>query len=365
MLVGIGLGLLLCVGACCTSAPAADDPAPVQPSQEDTASPSTDNLCTLIEASQYVELPRTMAGNQFDPSGIAVAGQALWLVNDREGRKGTPPEGNGIIRLDLATGTAEHVPIDGFDDKSRKFEGLAWDGVELHAIGNVGSRKRNTFLVSIPIDPATGDPGKARYHDMAAGFGGAIGVGPEPWDHGIKIEALAATGVGQLLVGLRATGDDSVSPGAAKAYRVQLTPAGAPPGPMWFQPVMPLHSLDTGTATGGPDGSYEQARGISGLTEPVGSTPTILGVAAAEYERGEINEFLSNALFRYCPATGEAEVLCTFDGGRKAEGIAIVPPDDGSPPSDLSTVVVLYDNDKKAPGGYRTAAISLPLCPPP
>ena len=271
----------------------------------------------------------------------------------------------GLVRLDLGTGVVEHVPIDGFDDLSRKFEGLAWDGVELHAVGNVGSRKRNTFLVSIPVEKATGAPGKARHHDLARGFGAAVGVGPEPWDHGLKIEALAALGVGRLLIGMRATGDDTVSPRAAKAYTVQLTPAGEPPGELVFQPVEALDRLDPGVAHGGPDGSYAQQRGYSGLTEPAGSPPLILGVAASEYEHGDVNAFLSNALFRYCPATEQATLVCTFDEGRKAEGIAIVPSTAEKSEIQTSTVVVLYDNDKKAPGGYRMTRMSLPSCPPP
>jgi len=331
-----------------------------EPPTEPTASPSTDvPLCEAIEAAPYQPLPRRIAGNQFDPSGMVVVGKYGWLVNDREGRKGVPEHGNGIVRLDPGTGEATHMAVPGFDDRSRKFEGLAWDGSELHAIGNVGNRRDNTFLVSIALDPVTGAfQGEARYHDLATPLGAATGLGDEPWGHGIKIEALAATGPGELLIGLRRTGDGR----AARFYRA-VVPAPGDPAPLRLEAVQELQSLELGTATHDRTPRWSMAREVAGLSEPVCDADAVIGVASAEYEEGDdVWEFLSNGLFVWWQEAGHAAVLCTFDPGFKVEGVHVQPRPEAP---GQGTLWLLYDNDSAAAGGWkRVAGVSRPCSPP-
>jgi len=321
-----------------------EPPPPPPPPIEVTPAAVGIDLCDAIEAAEYRELPREVAGNQFDPSGLVWVGDHLWLINDREGRKQVPPEGNGVVRLDPATGAVDHIAVPGFDDVSRKFEGLAWDGSELHAIGNVGNRQANTFLVSFPLDPASSLPaGEARYHDLACSLGAVTGLGCEPWGEGIKIEALAALGPGELAIGLRRTGDGR----AARGYRVSLPPPPTSGGTMAMEPVAALTNLDLGTAQ---RGAWRMVRELGGLSEPVCEPRAILGVASAEYEQGDVWEFLSNAAFLWWPDAGTARLLCSFDDGLKVEGVAFAA---GADDPCTGTLALLYDNDSKAPGGFK------------
>jgi hypothetical protein len=349
------LTLLAALGFACRSAqptPASD------PTDEPPPAAAAPPVCDAISDAPYHELPRTIAGNQFDPSGVALVQGTPWLINDREGRKGVPAHGNGVVRLDPATGEVAHVHVPGFDEVSRKFEGLAWDGHELHAIGNVGKRRANTFLVSFEVDPATQLPvGQARYHDLAAALGAATGLGAEPWGHGIKIEALSALGPGDLLIGLRRTGEGR----AATFYRAAVPPRGTQ-GALLLDPVQELQGLALGTATGGASDAWTMTREVAGLAEPVCESRVTLGVASAEYEQGETWEFLSNGLFAWWPDLHRAELLCTFDPGLKAEGI-VVAPDPAE--SGRGTLWLLYDNDSAAAGGYkRVPDVRLPCSPP-
>ncbi len=308
-------------------------------------------VCGQILAAPYRSLPRKAGGNQFDPSGIAWVAGTVWLANDRECRESVPEAGGGLYTLDLQSGEVTAVPVPGYDDESRKFEALAWDGAELHAIGNVGGRKKNTFLLSVPLDPSTGQiAGEARWHDLAAGLGAVTGTGRKPWDHGIKIEGLAALGRGELLVGLRTLGGGK----AVRAYRTALSPAGDPPAPLEFTPVGALSTVDLGIATGGPERSWQMARELSGLSDPAGAPPRVLGVASAEFEEGDDWAFLSNALFVFDPQGGTARRLCTFDDGYKVESIQFVADvEHSAAAATAGTLLVLYDNDSEAPGGYR------------
>ncbi len=318
-------------------------------------------ICGQILAAPYRSLPRTVAGNQFDPSGIAVVGDRIWLANDRECRETVPEGGGGLYTLDLDSGDVVHVALPGFDEESRKFEALAWDGRELHAIGNVGDRKANTFLLSIPLDPGTGEAsGPARWHDLARGLGAATGLGRKPWDHGIKIEGLAALGPGELLIGLRSTGGGK----ALRGYRTTLSAAGVPPAPLELTPAPGLHATHLGTSSGGPNGRWRMGRELSGLADPAGEPPVVLGVASAEFEEGDDWAFLANALIAYWPAAEEGRRLCTFDDGFKAESVAFVPdPDPAADGPPTGTLLLLYDNDSEQPGGYRVVPdVVLPTC---
>ncbi len=338
-LAAVAVGGLL---AACGSRPA-EVPAPPAPPPPPTQ-PAPDP-CEAIEAARYHALPRRIAGNQFDPSGIVLVGDGAWVINDREGREHVPEAGNGLVRLDLDSGRVEHVPVPGFDRVSRKFEGLAWDGRELHAIGNVGNREANTFLVSFAVDPVTQQVmGEARYHDLAGALGEATGLGREPWGHGIKIEALAALEPGVLLVGLRRMGDGK----ARRAYRAILPPADAPQVRLQLEPVAAFDAAALGEAVGG-DGAWRMGRELAGLAEPV-EGGTLLGVASAEYEEGDTWAFLSNALLTWMVGSDSVQRVCTFDEGLKVEGIAAVPADDAA---GRWTLVLLYDNDSAAPGGYK------------
>ena len=308
-------------------------------------------ICGQILAAPYRPLPREAGGNQFDPSGIAWVGGTVWLANDRECRESVPEAGGGLYDLDLDSGEVTAVPVPGYDDESRKFEALAWDGAELHAIGNVGNRKDNTFLFSVPLDPATGEiEGEARWHDLASGLGAVTGTGSKPWDHGLKIEGLASLGRGELLVGLRTMGGGK----AVRAYRTTLSPPGSPPAPLELTPATPLDTVDLGIAVGGPDRSWRMARELSGLADHAGAPPRVLGVASAEFEQGDDWAFLSNALFVYDPEGGTARRLCTFEDGYKVESIQFVADRERSEAGAVvGTLLVLYDNDSMAPGGYR------------
>ena len=302
--------------------------------------------CQVIEDTPYRELPRRVAGNQFDPSGVVVVGDTAWLINDREGRENVPDGGTGVYRLDLDSGGVEHVPVPGFDRVSRKFEGLAWDGREMHAIGNVGNREANTFLVSFAVDPQTQQmTGTARYHDLAAALGEATGHGREPWKHGIKIEALAALDQGELLIGLRRMGDDGE---ARRAYRAILPAAGDPDQRLQLQPLAAFDDADLGTAVGGEGGAWVMQRELAGLSEP--ACDVVMVVASAEFEQGDTWEFLSNSLLSWRPDSDSVERLCTFDEGLKVEGVALVtrPDTAGS-----HALVLLYDNDSAAAGGFK------------
>jgi len=329
--------------------PAVAAPTPVKATVPERTTDA--DICDKIEATTYRELPRRIAGNQLDPSGLSWVGDELWLVNDREGREAVPPQGNGVIRLDPDSGEVEHVAVPGYDDVSRKFEGLAWDGTELHAIGNVGKREANTFLVSFPLDPATSLPtGQARYHDLACTLGTAIGQGCEPWGHGLKIEGLAALGRGDLAIGLRRNGDGI----AARGYRATL-----PPGPgegMTLEPIPAIGELDLGTAR---RGSWSMDRELGGLADAACEPAAVLGVAAAEYQQEDVWEFLPNALFLWWPDRGTARRLCAFDDGLKVEGVAFAPSADEPC---RGTLALLYDNDSRAPGGYKVVHdVLLPL----
>ncbi|MDP7114285.1 MAG: hypothetical protein QGH45_20105, partial [Myxococcota bacterium] len=304
-------------------------------------------ICGAIMAAPYRSRPREAGSNQFDPSGIAAVGDRVWLANDRECREQVPPGGGGLYILEPESGGVTAVPVPGYDDKSRKFEALAWDGRELHAIGNVGDRKDNTFLFSLPLDPQTGEiAGSARWHDLAGGLGAATGLGRKPWDHGIKIEGLAALAPGELLIGLRTTGDGA----AVRGYRTVLSPANEPPEPLLLEPVPALEGLDLGVAAGGPERRWRMARELSGLADPAGGGGVVLGIASAEFEEGDDWAFLSNALFAHWPADDRAGRLCTFDDGHKIESIDwwVDPPAGGT-----GTLLLLYDNDSEAVGGYR------------
>ena len=326
---------------------------PAQPPPEITPPPAGElELCRAIEAAEYRELPREMAGNQLDPSGLAWVGDHLWLVNDREGREVVPPEGNGMFRLDLTTGELRHIAVPGFDDVSRKFEGLAWDGNELHAIGNVGNREANTFIVSFRLDQATAQPaGQARYHDLACSLGAVTDLGCKPWKHGIKIEGLAALGPGDLVIGLRRTGEGR----AARAYRVSLPPPPTPGVAMPMEAVTAIGELDLGIVR---RGSWHMGRELATLADPVCDPSVVLGVASAEYHEDPVWEFLSNALFQWWPDGGGTRVLCAFDDGLKVEGVAFAP---SSADPCAGTLALLYDNDSKAPGGYKLVhGVTLP-----
>lgn len=333
VVLALSAGLAACRPTPSSSQPVASQPPPPGP-------------CEAIEAATYHPLPRHAAGNQLDPSGIALVGDFAWLINDREGRKGVPPEGNGVYRLDLATGDLEHVAIPGFDRVSRKFEGLAWDGRELHAIGNVGNREANTFLVSFAIDPATGLPaGEARYHDLATALGEVTGLGAEPWGHGIKIEALAALEPGVLLVGLRRMGDGK----ARRAYRARISTPDSPGSRLQLEAVAAFDRADLGTAVGGEGDSWRMERELAGLSEPT-VEGSLVAVASAEFEQGDTWEFLSNSLLVWPVGTGDVRRICTFDEGLKVEGVDVAPQPD-SP--GRFTLILLYDNDSAAPGGYK------------
>jgi hypothetical protein len=326
-------------------------PRKVAPHDRDEA----EGICGAILAAPYRSLPREAGDNQFDPSGIAAVGGRVWLANDRECRKQVPDGGGGLYTLDLESGAVTAVPVPGYDDESRKFEALAWDGQELHAIGNVGDRKDNTFLFSLPLDPATGEiAGAARWHDLAGGLGAATGLGDRPWDHGIKIEGLAALAPGELLIGLRTMGDGV----AVRGYRTKLTPADEPPGPLSLKPVTALQQVDLGIAAGGPGRGWRMARELSGLADPAGADGVVLGVASAEFEEGDDWAFLPNALFAYWPAAERARRLCTFDDGHKIESIDW----QGDPAANgTGTLLLLYDNDSEAAGGYRVVPdVALP-----
>ena len=327
------------------SPPPEDPPAPVPAAP--TAQEEGAGICGAILAAPFVPLPREAGSNQFDPSGIAVVGERIWLANDRECREQVPEGGGGLYTLDPSTGQVTAVPVPGYDDESRKFEALAWDGRELHAIGNVGDRRANTFLLSVPMDPVSGEiTGTARWHDLASGLGAATGLGRKPWDHGIKIEGLAALAPGELLMGLRTDGDGR----AARGYHTTLTPAGEPPGPLSWRPIATLGAVDLGIAVGGPGGRWRMARELSGLADPVGADGLVLGVASAEFEEGDDWAFLSNALFVYSHPDGRGGRLCTFDDGHKIESIDWqVEPTATAP----GTLLLLYDNDSEAPGGFR------------
>lgn len=317
-----------------------------------------EGICGLILAAPYRPLPREAGGNQFDPSGIVSVAGRVWLANDRECRESVPAGGGGLYTLDLDSGEVTPVPVPGYDDESRKFEALAWDGAELHAIGNVGDRKANTFLLSVPLDPETGGiAGEARWHDLARGLGAVTGTGVKPWDHGIKIEGLSALGRGELLIGLRTMGGGK----AARAYRTTLSPAGTPPAPMELVPVPALDTADLGIAAGGPERRWRMARELSGLADAAGISPVVLGVASAEFEEGDDWAFLSNALFAYDVQGGSARRLCTFDDGYKVESIDVsIDPTRDSQTGAVATLLVLYDNDSEAPGGYRVVPGVIP-----
>ncbi len=299
-----------------------------------------------------------MNGNQFDPSGVVVLGGAAWLINDREGRENVPEGGTGVYRLDLDTGGVEHVPVPGFDRISRKFEGLAWDGREMHAIGNVGNREANTFLVSFDLDPQTWRPtGDARYHDLAGALGEITGHGREPWKHGIKVEALAALEPGVLLIGLRRMGDDGE---ARRAYRAVVPAAGEPVQRLQLEPVSAFDDADLGTAAGGAGGKWTMHRELAGLAEP--ECGAVLAVASAEFEQGDTWEFLSNSLLRWEVGSGSVTRICTFDEGLKVEGVAVAAASDACADT---TLVLLYDNDSAAPGGYKVVrGLDLADAPP-
>jgi hypothetical protein len=347
VLLFLSMGLVSCRPTPSHSSPVVEPPPPPPPGP-----------CEAIEAATYRPLPRKAAGNQLDPSGIVLVGGFAWVINDREGRKGVPPEGNGVFRLDLTTGALEHVAVPGFDDVSRKFEGLAWDGRELHAIGNVGNREANTFLVSFALDPETGMPaGEARYHDLATALGTVTGLGDEPWGHGIKVEALAALEPGVLLVGLRRMGDGK----ARRAYRVRVSAPGTGVEPLQLEPVTAFDRADLGTAVGGDGDTWRMERELAGLSEPT-EGGTVIAVASAEYEEGDTWEFLSNALLVWPVDSGSVQRLCTFDAGLKVEGVAAAPQPDS--PGRYS-LVLLYDNDSAAPGGYKVVeGVSLGSPPP-
>ena len=340
-----------------TTDPVASDPVTprkVVPHDHDEAV----GLCGAILAAPYRPLPRQAGGNQFDPSGIAAVGGRVWLANDRECREQVPPGGGGLYTLEPESGVVTAVPVPGYDDESRKFEALAWDGRELHAIGNVGDRKDNTFLFSLPLDPQTGEiAGGARWHDLAGGLGAATGLGRKPWDHGIKIEGLAALAPGELLIGLRTMGDGA----AVRGYRTVLSPAGEPPAPLVLEPVQALERLDLGIAAGGPERRWRMARELSGLADPAGDGGVVLGVASAEFEEGDDWAFLSNALFAHWPEADRARRLCTFDDGHKIESIdwRVAPPAGGT-----GTLLLLYDNDSEAEGGYRVVPDVAPPAAP-
>lgn len=116
---------------------------------------------------------------------------------------------------------------------------------------------------------------------------------------------------------------------------------------MQMDAVTALGQLDLGTIRREPS---EMGRELASLGDAVCDPPVVLGIASAEYHTDEVWEFLSNALLLWWPSSGGTRRLCAFDDGLKIEGVAFAP--SSAHPCE-GTLALLYDNDSKAPGGYK------------